>query len=152
MYNNNWREHFPQNSTLFSQCYFHSKHKHKKCSILGLPSIFHIRIKLPLKMGSIALSKTKQNVWVAQLVEHPTLDFSLGHDLTSGEMGALCQHGPCLGFSLSLSLCLTLACLCTISQNKQTWGEKKLSLLDPSYSCLLSTPNNMHRYDGKNKS
>jgi len=45
------------------------------------------------------------------MVKHPTLDFSLGHDLRSlgiqSHVRLHTEHGPCLGFSLSLSLCLS---------------------------------------------
>ena len=54
--------------------------------------------------------KFQRAAWVAQLVEHSTLDFSSGHDL------AICGFEPCIGLhagdgepaldSLSPSLCL----------------------------------------------
>jgi len=41
--------------------------------------------------------------WVAQLVKHPTLDFSSGQDLRVMRLQA--WLGVCLRFSLSLSFC-----------------------------------------------
>ena len=64
--------------------------------------------------------------WMAQLVEHLTLVFGSGHDITvlwvQAPGRALCwQHGACLGFSLSPSFSLPLPhslCLCLSLKNK----------------------------------
>ena len=59
--------------------------------------------------------------WVAQLVKHPTLVISSGHDLT------VCEFEPCVGLCAdsseparnSLSLfSLSLPCLCSLSVSK----------------------------------
>ena len=51
--------------------------------------------------------------WVAQLAGHPTFDFGSGHDLAVREIepcvGLCSERGGCLGFSLSLSHCLSPA-------------------------------------------
>ena len=47
----------------------------------------------------------RRDAWVAQSVEHLTLDFGSGHDLTvhgiQPHSGPHAGHGDCLGFSLS---------------------------------------------------
>ena len=52
--------------------------------------------------------------------EQQTLDFGSGHDLMVCEIEPrvrLCaEHGACLGFTLSLSLCPTLAHALSLSQ------------------------------------
>ena len=60
---------------------------------------------------------------VAQSVEHPTLDFSSGRDLTVGEIEphvglCLTARVACWGASHSLTLCPSFACDLSLSQNK----------------------------------
>ena len=47
--------------------------------------------KTPLFEWCLHLCKNIKGTWVAQSVEHPTLDFSSGHDLTVREFN------PCVG-------------------------------------------------------
>ena len=66
-----------------------------------------------------------QGAWVAQLVEHPTLDFGLGHDLTavgsSPTSGSVLTVWSLLGI-LSFSLCVphsrSPSLSLSLSQNK----------------------------------
>ena len=60
-------------------------------------------------------STTNRDDWVAQLVEHPTLDFSSGHD--PRVMGSSPVSGSTLNVEpkiLSLPLSLPLPCLCML--------------------------------------
>ena len=61
-----------------------------------------------------------RGAWVAQLVKYPTVDFVSGHDLTvrgfEARIGEM--RGTCLGFSLSLSFCLSPILVLSLSQNK----------------------------------
>ena len=60
---------------------------------------------------------TPWDAWGAQLLEHPTLDFSSGHDLmgvsVSPTSGTVLTARSLLGI-----LCLTLSSAPTVSQNK----------------------------------
>ena len=75
---------------------------------------------------------------MAQSVEHLTLNFGSGHDLTvvgsSSELSSILDAATCLGFCLSLSQKQT---------NKQTnikgWERKQ----GGGDICLLSTPSNL---------
>ena len=66
-----------------------------------------------------------KGTWGAQLVKHPTLDFSSGHDLavmgSSPAPGSVLTARSLLGIvSLPLFLCPSPACVCSLSLNKQT--------------------------------
>ena len=74
-------------------------------------------------------SSKAQGAWVVQLVEHLTLDFGSGHDLT------VCELEPHIGLqadsaesawdSLSLSLSLLLSCSRVLSLSLQKINLKK---------------------------
>ena len=64
-----------------------------------------------------------QGTWVAQLVEHLTLDFRLGHNprvMGSSSPVRLCaEHGACLGFFLLPSPLFTCALSLPLSNKKK---------------------------------
>ena len=102
-YNKNQRN---TGSNLMSPRYFHG------ISFLQFVQISDSTVCLP-KILLESKAKTYRNkylrgAWVAQLVEHPTLDFSSGHDLTVCGIQPcvrLCWPSrACLRYSLSLSL------------------------------------------------
>ena len=70
--------------------------------------------------------KGPRGTWVAHLVEHPTLDFSSGHDLTVCEIETCVRlhddsTGPAWGsLSPSLSAPPLLVCALSLKINKQT--------------------------------
>ena len=72
----------------------------------------------------IYLKKIKsRGTWVAQSVEHPTLDLGSGHDLTVHEIEPHVRlyadnMKPAWVLSLSLSLCPSPACMLSLSQNE----------------------------------
>ena len=69
--------------------------------------------------------KINGGTWMAKSVEHPTLDFGSGHDLTIPEfelharLSASSVELPS-NLSLSLSLCPSRACALSLQMNKQT--------------------------------
>ena len=71
-----------------------------------------MRNKIAIKMVNL------WGAWVAQSVEHLTLDFGSGHNLTVHGFKP-CVCGACLGFSLIPYLSapppLSLSCICTRS-------------------------------------
>jgi len=70
--------------------------KYEKCLGFRICKRGYIHLKMNQKWGA----------WVAQLVEHLTLDFGSGHDLgfvkLSPMSGSVPKQGVCLRFSLSL--------------------------------------------------
>ena len=96
---------------------------------LGLDRVTTVaNIKLDTSDPGIFVVEVQKmrGAWVAQSVEHPTLDFGSGHDLMVCEFEprvGLCadssEPGACFGFCVSLSLCLFL-----YQKDKQTFFKK----------------------------
>ena len=84
------------------------------CAVMAEPALDSLSPSLsapPLVFLSFSQNKEYWGAWVAQLVEHPTIDFSSGHDLT------VCGIEPHVG-------------LCTDSM-EPTWDSLSPSLSAP---------------------